>query len=146
VSRASACALPACGGADRSPQAYCRAFYTHAAPIRQSYVNAASETNTNPLAALVKLVAAPGDLASIFDSMVPHAPDAIKSDTVEVRDSFKHLQDSLGKSLTNPLAALAGNLGTALTSAGAFNRVGSYLDTNCPVNSPLAQGIINPGN
>ena len=137
-----AVSIGACGS-DRSPQAYCTAFYDKAAPIRQSYVTADAQASTDPLGSLVKVISAPGDLASIFDGMVPHAPDDIKSDTVAVRDSFKHLNDSLGKALTNPLAALGGNLMVALTSAGAFQRVSAYLDTHCPVNSPLAQRIIN---
>lgn len=135
--------LTACGGSERSPEAYCRAFYTKAAPLRQGYVDAGKTANADPLTAIVKLLSAPGDFESLFDGMVPHAPDEIRSDTVVVRDSFKKLQDSMGDAITNPLGALASNLGTSLSSAGAFNRVDAYLGRHCPVNSPLAQEIIH---
>src|SRR4051794_28900014 len=77
-----------CGGDERSAEAYCRAFYAKAAPIRQSYVDQNERVNSDPFGSIIKLLQAPGDFVSIFDSMVDHAPDEIKSDTVIVRDSF----------------------------------------------------------
>lgn len=129
-------------GSERSAEAYCKAFYAKAAPIRQSYVDAGDGAQQDPLAALVKVLSAPGDLTSIFDGMVDHAPDDIKGDTVVVRDSFKQLQDSMGKAIGNPLEALGEGVAGSLTSAGAMERVGAYLDKHCPVDSPLAQQYI----
>lgn len=136
-----AVALAGCGE-DRSPEAYCRAFYTTAAPIRQGYVDANENMEQDPLTAFVRVFSAPGDLASIFDSMVPHAPDEIQSDTAAVRDSFKKLQDTMGSAISDPLGAIGGSLVNSLTSAGSFERVDTYLADHCPPNSPLAQQII----
>jgi hypothetical protein len=138
-----ALALTACGGGqERSAEAYCKAFYTKAAPIRQGYIDASKTANGDPLGALVKVLSAPGDLESIFASMADHAPDEIKSDTEEVRDSLKKLQDTMGKAFSNPLGAFGDSLGNSLSSAGAWQRVNAYLNQHCPVSSPLAQKII----
>jgi len=135
-------ALTACGGEERSPDAYCRAFYTKAAPIRQGYIDANESLEQDPLSAFVKIVSAPGDMVVIFDGMVDHAPDDIRSDTEEVRDSFKEMQDSMGDAISNPLGALGGSLVRSLSSAGSYQRVDAYLNQHCPVDSPLAQEII----
>jgi hypothetical protein len=138
-----ALALPACGGgSDRSPEAYCTAFFTKAAPIRQSYVEANKNAENDPLTVILKSLSSPGDLQSIFDGMVDHAPDDIKFDTVIVRDAFKDLRSTMGDAISNPLGAIAQGLGSSLSSAGAFQRVGNYLDEHCPVTSELAQKII----
>ncbi|HEV7493341.1 hypothetical protein [Baekduia sp.] len=140
----SALALSACARSeDRSPEAYCRAFYSKAAPIRQSYMDADANMKADPLTGILKLLQAPGDLESIFDSMVDHAPDEIKSDTVQVRDSFKKLADTEGEALSNPLLAMGKGLINSMTSAGAFQRVDTYLTAHCPVDSKLAQDIIH---
>ena len=139
---AAGAAFAGCGGDSRSPEAYCKAFYSHAAPIRQTYVNADKTAKQQPLQALVTLLSAPGDLAAIFDSMVPHAPDEIASDTKQVRDSFKKLQDNMGKSVTNPFQALVENAANSLSSSGSFVRVDQYLGAHCPPSSPLAQKYI----
>jgi len=139
---ALAVAVTGCGGPERSAEAYCKAFYSKAAPIRQGYIDAGQTAKTDPLGATLKLLQAPGDFVSILDAMVDHAPDAIKSDTVEVRDSLKKVQDTMGQALSNPLGALGGGLAASLTSAGAYRRVNEYLNEHCPVNSPLAQKII----
>jgi hypothetical protein len=142
----SAVALLATGcGDDRSPEAYCKAFYSKAAPIRQNYVDAnqrAKRSDADMLSSIVTLLQAPGDLVAIFDGMVDHAPDAIKSDTVQVRDALKKLQDGMGDALSNPLKALGANLIASMTSAGSFNRVDAYLGQHCPVDSELAQRYI----
>jgi hypothetical protein len=138
---AAALMLSGCGD-ERSAEAYCHAFYSKAAPIRQGYVDAGRTADQQPLGALVKVLSSPGDFASIFDGMVDHAPDEIKSDTVVVRDSFRKLQDGLGKSFSNPLGGLGDNLAAALSSSGALQRVDAYLAEHCPVNSPLAKEYI----
>jgi hypothetical protein len=134
--------LTACGGDERSAAAYCRAFYSKAAPIRQGYVDANRTAKTDPLGAALKLFSAPGDFESIFDGMVDHAPDEIKSDTVVVRDNLKKAQETMGKAFSDPLGALGESIGSGLSSAGAYQRVDAYLNEHCPVDSDLAQKYI----
>lgn len=134
--------LSGCGGAERSPEAYCRAFYATAAPIRKTWVEAGNEVEADPLKSIVTLLGSPGDLEVIFDSMVSHAPDEIRADTEAVRDAMKKEQEAVGEGLSDPLGALGKSLGAGVTSSGSFERVNSYLDEHCPVNSELAQKII----
>jgi hypothetical protein len=135
--------LVGCGGSERSPEAYCRAFYETAAPIRKSYVEAGNEVENDPLQSIVTLMGSPGDLSVIFDSMVAHAPDDIRSDTEAARDAMKQGQEAVGEGLSDPLGALGKSLGAGLTSSGSFQRVNDYLDEHCPVNSEFAQKIIS---
>ena len=132
-----------CGGSERSPEAYCRAFYETAAPIRKTYVEADNEMEADPLKSIVTLLGSPGDLEVIFDSMVAHAPDEIRADTEAVRDAMTKEQEAVGEGLSDPLGALGKSLGAGLTSSGSFSRVESYLNDHCPVNSSLAQSIIH---
>jgi hypothetical protein len=135
--------LTGCGGSERSPEAYCKAFYETAAPIRESYVEAGNEVEEDPLQSIVTLLGSPGDLTVIFDSMAAHAPDEIRADTEAARDAMKEQQDAIGEGLSDPLGALGKSLGAGITSSGSFSRVDSYLNEHCSVNSPLAQNIIN---
>lgn len=139
---AAACLLSACGQ-ERSPEAYCRAFYETAAPIREGYVDAADSTQEDPLGSLATLLSVPGDLVAIMSSMADHAPDEIKGDTEVVRDAFKDQQDALGDALSDPLGAIGSSIGAGLTSSGSISRVDAYLGQHCPVDSALAQEIIN---
>jgi hypothetical protein len=133
----------ACGGATRSPEAYCRAFYESAAPVREQYVEAGEEAESDPLSALVTLLSVPGDLTVIFDKMAEHAPSEIKADTEEARDALKKQQESLGDALSDPLGAIGSGVIAGLTSSGSFSRIDSYLQEHCPVDSTLAQEIIH---
>jgi hypothetical protein len=140
---AIALSLAACGGSERSSEAYCRAFYETAAPIRETYVQADEELEDDPLQSIVTLLGSPGDMAVIFDTMTAHAPDEIRADTEAARDAMKKEQDAIGDGLSDPLGALGGSLAAGLTSSGSFSRVDDYLNQHCPVDSSLAQGIIH---
>lgn len=135
--------LAACGGNERSAEAYCKAFYETAAPIRETYIDANENLERDPLGGLTTLLGAPGDLVVIFDSMADHAPDEIRSDTEAARDALKEEQDSLGDALSDPLGALGSGLATGLTTSGSFSRIDSYLNEHCPPGSALAQRAIN---
>jgi len=128
--------------AARSPNSYCEAFYSRAAPLQQKYQAAADAAQTDPLASIPALLSSGGDLAVVFDGMIPHAPPDIEPETVAVRDSLKQLQQSLASNASDPAAALASNVVTALTSSGSFQSVGDYLQAHCPLTSPIAQRYI----
>lgn len=130
------------GGSERSAEAYCRAFYETATPIRKSYVEADEQVETDPLQALVTLLGSPGDFGVIFDTMAAHAPDEIRSDTEAVRDAMKKEQEAVGEGLSDPLGALGNSIAAGVTSSGSFTRVDNYLNEHCPVDSKLAQQII----
>jgi hypothetical protein len=138
-----AAVLVGCGGSDRSPEAYCKAFYETAAPIRQTYVEADEHMETEPVQGLITLLGSPGDLEVIFSSMVEHSPDEIKADTESIRDAFKQEKEAMGEGPGDPLAALGKSLAAGLGSSGSFLRVEKYLSQHCPVNSELAQNIIH---
>jgi hypothetical protein len=135
--------LAGCGGSDRSPEAYCKAFYETAAPIRETYVEADEHLEEEPLQSIVTLLGSPGDLQVIFSSMAAHAPDEIRADTEALSEAMDKEQEAMGEELSDPIAAIGKGLAAGLTSSGSFERVESYLNDHCPVNSPLAQSIIN---
>ena len=139
-------AIAGCGGSERSPEAYCKAFYETAAPIRETYVEAGEDVEEDPLGSIATLLGASGDMTVIFSHMADHAPDEIRSDTEAARDSLKEQQDSMGDALSDPLGALGKGLISGLTSSGSFSRVDAYLTQHCPVDSDLAQSIINSDN
>ena len=139
---AGAAALSACGGDERSRQAYCSAFYSRAAPMRQAWVDQNNAGDANPLTSIITVLAAPGQLETVFDGMVDHAPDDIKPETVQVRDAFKQTADNMGESATDPIGGLASAFATSISSAGSFQKVDTYLSSHCPVSSPLAQKYI----
>jgi hypothetical protein len=142
VLAALAVSFAACGGSERSAEAYCKAFYGTAAPIRESYVEADEEMERDPLQSIITLLGSPGDLTVIFNSMVAHAPDEIRADTEAARDAMKKEQGAIGEGLSNPLGALGNSLAAGFTASGSFSRIDDYLQRHCPVESSLAQSII----
>ena len=83
-------------GQERSPEAYCDAFWDKAIPLHEQYTKAAEEAEANPIGAIMNLFSSPRDLAGVFDSMAKAAPEEIRTDTEAVRDSFNKLADSYG--------------------------------------------------
>lgn len=154
VAASLAAGLSACGGssgqstgnaaknASSNPKSYCVAFYSRAAPLEEKYSQADAAGKADPLGSLTTLLSSPGDLAVVFDSMIPVAPADIKPETVAVRDAFKKLQDNPAASASNPASAVASNLLSALTSSGSFQRVGAYLQSHCPLSSAVAQKYV----
>lgn len=132
-----------CGSSDRSADAYCKAFYESAAPIRETYEEADKNMEADPIGSIATVLGAPGDMVTIFSHMSAHAPDEIRADTEAAQSSLEDQQDSLGDALSDPLGALGKGLVDGLTSSGSFGRVDAYLNEHCPVNSQLAQSIIN---
>lgn len=136
-------ALLGCGGPERSAEAYCRAFYETAAPIRADYVEADERFEEDPLGSLVTLLGSPGDMTVILATMADHAPDEIRADTEAAHDALEDQQDSLGDAFSDPLGAIGSGLAAGLTSSGSFSRVDSYLQQHCPVDSDLAREAID---
>ncbi len=138
--------VTACGGQSsasaKSPEAYCRSFYSAAAPLHDKYTQANANAKSDPLMGLATILSSPGDLATVFDGMVSHAPSDIEADTVAVRESFRQLQGNLAKSATDPLGGLASSLVAGLASNGSIERVGNYLQAHCPLNSAIARAYI----
>jgi len=129
-------------GSERSAEAYCKAFYETAAPIRESYVEAEKNLEGDPLNSIITLLGSPGDLAINFGAMADHALDEIKADTEAAQDALKKEQESLGEEFSDPLGALGAGIIFGLTSSGSFSRVDAYLQEHCPVDSTLARSII----
>lgn len=142
VTLVAAIGVSSCGGTERSSEAYCRAFYETAAPIRESYIEADEQMEEDPLGSVLTLLGSPGDMAVILDTMAERAPDEIRSDTEAARDAIEEQQDALGDALSDPLGALGSGVIAGVTSAGSFTRVDEYLNTHCPTDSELAQEII----
>jgi len=126
----------------KSPEAYCRSFYSAAAPLHDKYTEVNANAKSDPLMGLATILSSPGDLATVFDGMVSHAPSDIEADTVAVRESFRQLQGNLAKSASDPLGGLASSLVAGLASNGSIERVGNYLQAHCPLNSSIARAYI----
>jgi hypothetical protein len=134
--------LAACGGAERSADAYCRAFYETAAPLREDFEEADENAEEDPLGAIATILRSPGDLKVMLSKMAEHAPDEIKADTEAARDALEDQQDAIGDVFSDPLGAIGGGLIAGLTSSGSFSRIDAYLGEHCPVDSELAQEAI----
>ena len=138
--------LAACGGPERSPEAYCRAFYETAAPLQERYEEADENVEEDPLGAVATILSSPGDLKVMLSRMAEHAPEEIKADTEAARDALDDQQEALGDVLSDPLGAIGKGLSAGLTSSGSFSRIDAYLGEHCPVDSQLAQeaGVSSP--
>lgn len=134
--------LAACGGPERSAEAYCRAFYETAAPLRADYEEADENAEEDPLGAIATILRSPGDLKVMLSKMAEHAPDEVKADTEAARDALEDQQDAIGDVFSDPLGAIGGGLIAGLTSSGSFSRIDAYLGEHCPVDSELAQEAI----
>lgn len=126
----------------RSPEAYCEAFYSRAAPLHEKYAKAGQATEEEFLGSLATVLATPGDLAVVFDGMIPHAPEEIEAETVAARDAFRKVQEDLAESAADPAGGLLKNLVAGATASGSFQRVGDYLQAHCPTDSAIAKRYI----
>lgn len=141
----SSCGSSAEGGGASSnasthtPEAYCEAFYSRAAPLRDAYSAAGS---ADPVTGLLAAITAPGRLATVFADMARHAPDDIAADTEAVRDALRKVQDSVGDSVSNPLAAIAKGAVAGAAAGDSFDRVGRYLEAHCPLDSAIARRYV----
>lgn len=129
------------GASSRSPEAYCEAFYSRAAPLRDEYAAAGS---ADVVSGLLAGVTAPGRLATVFADMARHAPDDIVTDTEAVRDAFQKVQDAVAGSASKPLEAIIEGTVAGAAASDSLDRVGKYLQEHCPLDSDIARKYVKP--
>lgn len=131
----------ASNGSNRTPGAYCHAFYSRAAPLHDEFAAGSKDA----VAGLLGAITAPGRLAIVFADMARHAPDDIATDTEAVRDAFQKVQDSAGDSSSNPVAAIVKGTLAGAAASDSLHRVGRYLQAHCPLDSAIARKYVRPG-
>lgn len=145
---ATALALTACGSRAPSAQvrsvaALCQSYWTQAVAFTNQ-LNTAAGNQDNPLPAFADLVAAPNDLAILFTKMAAVAPGDIEPDVSALATAFRSTAKSEGQAVTDPIGAIAGNLGTALGVTDSYNRVNQYLTAHCASTPPSGLTVVGP--
>jgi hypothetical protein len=138
-----AVSLSACGS-ERSVDAFCRVYGEQKSAFIKKYhdraalardLNESTSFDRDPLAGFFvsfeSLFEAMGDAKMVFVKLDAVAPDEIEPDVAAIRDSISGSIDSSKEAASNPLSAMVGGLVGGLTSAGSWNRVGSYVEANC---------------
>jgi outer membrane protein assembly factor BamB len=123
----------------RTPEAYCEAFYSRAAPLHDEYATTGSD---DVITGLLEAVTAPGRLSTVFADMAHHAPGDIDTDTEAVRDAFKKVQDSVASFASSPLDGIIGGTIAGAAAADSLNRVSAYLQSHCPLDSAIARKYV----
>lgn len=128
-----------CSSSRRSISVFCSTYWQNAVQFYDRDQGAVD--HHQQLQNFVNLVSAPNDLAILFGKLDVVAPSEIEPDVAALRDAFKQVSGSLGKSITDPLGAIVGNLGTGLSVLNSFNRVNDYLNSNCPLPAYVRQRL-----
>jgi hypothetical protein len=123
--------ITGCGGPSRSVAGYCSYFYGEGSTLRNQWIKADANTNSDPLTALATVFGAPRQLADFFHHLAERAPNDISDDVQTIADAFKQQADSLGDAAMNPLGGLASGLVNGLASMGAYNRVDAWTRQHC---------------
>lgn len=118
-------------GTQRSVASYCHYFYGEGSTLRNQWIKADEQTNTNPLGTLIAVLGAPSQLADFFHNLSQRAPTEIADDVQTISNAFKKLSDSESGDAVDPLGGLASGLVTSLSSAGAYERVDTWTERNC---------------
>jgi hypothetical protein len=132
---AAAClGLSACGSA-RSVAAVCSVWDTEGLALHERYERDAKGVNSfaGMFTDLASVLGAPNELAHMMSRMADVAPTEVEPDFESVAGAFKKLSESESAAITDPLAAVGGNLVEALASEGSFNRVNSFISSNCGI-------------
>jgi hypothetical protein len=127
----TAAGLTGCGSSERSVANYCHYFYGAGSTLRNQYIHAGANTNSDPLATLGLVLGAPGQLANFFNQLAKRAPEEIAGDVQTIASAFQKEFDQEGSDLMDPLGGLASGLVDGLSSAGAYNRVDTWTTQNC---------------
>jgi hypothetical protein len=137
--------LTACSGSDapqRSVQNFCDTYNSEKANFQSRY--APLESGSQPqsgeavLTDLIMGFQSLGDVTVILTKLDAVAPNDIEPDVAAVLDSWKGMQSTLGDEASNVLnpsgllgAVLKGLL-ASVESGGSWDRLGNYIETNCP--------------
>lgn len=126
-----------CGESTRSVAAVCHVWDTQGLALHEKYeaVNKAEKTSgaAGVLSVLASAIGAPNELAHLMTAMANVAPPESQPDFETVAAAFKKLSESEGKAITDPLGAIAGDLVESAATSGSYERVDSFLATNCGI-------------
>jgi hypothetical protein len=129
--------LSSCGGSSRSNAAVCKVWDEQGLALHDKFEATDREERTGGskamLNAIVNLIGAPGDIAHLMGEMGEVAPAPIEQDFESLATAFKKMSDSEATAVTDPLAALGGNLVESLTVVGPYHRVDAFLAANCGI-------------
>jgi hypothetical protein len=129
--------LYGCGGSTRSVAAVCHIWDTQGLALHEKYeaVDKAEKTGGSGavISVLASAIGAPNELAHLMSQMADVAPPESQSDFESVASAFKKLAESEGKAITDPLGAIAGSLIESAAVSGSYDRVNSFLATNCGI-------------
>lgn len=132
---AAAClGLSACGSG-RSVAAVCKVWDTEGLALHERYEHDAGNVKSveGMLTDIASVLGAPGELEHMMNRMADVAPTEVQPDFESVAQAFKKLSESESTAITDPLGAIGGNLVEALSSEGSFNRVNSFISSNCGI-------------
>lgn len=139
-------ALFGCGGETRSVTAVCEVWNTEGLELHDRFQETADAQDGGGadagFSALVQLLAAPNDISHLMKQMSAVAPLTVADDFDKIAATLDELADSYGDTISNPLKALASNMGSALAAAGSYQRVDKFLAENCGI--PGVKAPTNP--
>jgi hypothetical protein len=126
--------LSACG-AGRSAAAVCSVWDTEGLALHERYEQDAKGAKgfAGMMTDLVSVLGAPNELAHMMNRMAQVAPSEVEPDFESMAQDFKKLSESESTAVTDPLGTIGGNLLAGLASEGSFNRVNSFISSNCGI-------------
>ena len=128
-------ALAACGGSERSTEAFCDTLASEKQRILSQF-----EANSNPatddelvttLAGLGASVQALGELRTYFEKLADVAPEEIRAQAEIVAEQYEKQFDDLQDAASDPLGGLAAGLVNSVAVSGQMNAVHSFARANC---------------
>lgn len=135
-------ALPGCSDG-RSVAAYCRTFLQEGERFRASY--AGTDADSDPVGALVKVLAAPQELALIFKKLQKVAPGEIEDDVEVLQKAFQKIADDAAANGANPVQGVLEAVVLGATTKAPADRVDAYTAANCdPLPGAAAAGSPSP--
>lgn len=127
--------LSACGGPERTPEAFCEVMDLHRERFEDATGNALTLAERGDAAGLLggtaQMVSALGDLQVMFDELAEVAPDDIRADAKRVRDTNRDMLESAEEAVNDPVGALVGGLAGGLINSGSYTRLNDYAGEHC---------------